>query len=222
MNTLVPLRFGATSVIKRLLLLNSASDIGAGVLALTKDSAGLIISTISDTEATPTVYTQAAGNIETIATLGTYAAPTASKCRFKLVDDTNHPGLYEFQFADARFAVAGSKCLMISITGPAALNLQMAIYCQPLWLPEEFAPLGTYPTATVATDGGNSATAFKTTRTEATNDYWKDVLLRFTSGALIGQTKKVTTYAGATKIITVSGGFTGTPADGVGFVLVNI
>lgn len=64
---------------------------------------------------------RAAGNVETIATLGTYAAPTAGKCRFKQVDATNHPGLYEFQFADARYSVASSKRLVISASGAANL-----------------------------------------------------------------------------------------------------
>lgn len=77
------------------------------------------------------------------------------------------------------------------------------------------------PTGSVATDGGNSATAFKTDRTESTNDYWKDALLLLTSGAMVGQLKKVTAYNGTTKVITVSGGFTATPADGVTFVLIN-
>lgn len=77
------------------------------------------------------------------------------------------------------------------------------------------------PTGVVATDGGNGAAAFKTDRTESTNDYWKDALLLITSGALAGQIKKVSAYNGSTKVITVVGGFTATPADGVAFALVN-
>lgn len=77
------------------------------------------------------------------------------------------------------------------------------------------------PTGSVATDGGNSATSFKTDRTESVNDYWKDALLVLTSGTLNGQVKKVTAYNGTTKIITVAGGFTSTPADGVTFLLIN-
>jgi hypothetical protein len=78
---------------------------------------GLIISTICDNEATPTVYTSAGSTTETIATLGTFAAPTATKCRFKKVDDTNNPGLVEIQIADARFAVAGARRMTITISG---------------------------------------------------------------------------------------------------------
>jgi hypothetical protein len=41
-------------------------------------------------------------------------------------DATNHPGLYEFQFADARFSVANSRKLVISVCG--ATNLLNADY----------------------------------------------------------------------------------------------
>lgn len=92
-----------------------------GVTGLTNSTTGLIISTITDNEATATVYTAAASNIETITTLGTYAAPTASKCRFKEVDATNHPGLYEIQLADARFSVSNASRLVVSVVGAAGL-----------------------------------------------------------------------------------------------------
>ena len=107
------------SVVLRVKLLNSSVTTGAGLAGLTYSSSGLIISTIKIAEATPTVYTAAGSTIETITTLGTYAAPTATKCRFKEIDATNHPGLYEIQFADARFATTDS--LIVSISG--ATNL---------------------------------------------------------------------------------------------------
>lgn len=74
---------------------------------------------------------------------------------------------------------------------------------------------------TVTPDGGNSATAFETDLASTTTDHYKDAWLTITSGALAGQTKKVTAYNGTTKIITVSGGFTGIPADGVTFDIIN-
>ena len=116
-----PITFDANSSIIRVRLLNSSSTTGAGLTGLTSASTGLIISTIADNEASATTYTVAGSTIETIAALGTYAAPTATKCRFKEVDATNHPGLYELQFADARFSVASAKKLYISLLG--ATNL---------------------------------------------------------------------------------------------------
>lgn len=110
---------GATSNILRATLRHSST--GQGLTGLAFSSSGLIISTICDNEATATAYTAAGSTIETITTLGTFAAPTATKCRFKEVDATNHPGLYEFQFSDARFAVANAKTLRVTVTG--ATNL---------------------------------------------------------------------------------------------------
>lgn len=115
---------GQASVVLRVKLLDSSSTTGAGLTGLTSASSGLIISTIADNEATATAYTVAGSTVETITTLGTYAAPTATKCRFKEVDATNHKGVYELQFANARFAVASSKSLLVSVAG--ATNLAQA------------------------------------------------------------------------------------------------
>ncbi len=113
--------FGATSNIVRFTLKDKTT--GQGKKALTGSTSGLIISTIADNEATATVYTQAASHIQTIAVLGTYSAPSASNCRFGEVDATNNPGLYEFQIADARFAVASSRGLTISVNDAEATIL---------------------------------------------------------------------------------------------------
>lgn len=109
--------FGATGNRHRIKILDKSQTDGRGLTGLSFNSAGLIISTIADNEATPKVYTVTAGNVEDIAALGTYAAPTSGKCRFKQVDATNHPGVYELQFEDARLAVAGSQRLLVSISG---------------------------------------------------------------------------------------------------------
>ena len=116
---LLAYELGLTSVRLRVRLTNSST--GAAMTGLTSASSGLIISTIADNEATATVYAQASSNIEGITTLGTFAAPTASKCRFKEVDATNHPGVYEIQIADARFNVSNARSLLISISGVSNL-----------------------------------------------------------------------------------------------------
>jgi hypothetical protein len=76
--------------------------------------------------------------------------------------------------------------------------------------------------STVATDGGNTITTFKTNLTESSNNYWKDCFLTFYTGDLAGQTKKVSAYDGTTKFITVSSAFTATPSDSDKFFLVNL
>lgn len=108
---------GATSNSFRAKIYNSSVSTGAGLTGLTSTSSGLIISTIASNEATATAYTAAGSTIDTITTLGTFAAPSAGHCRFKEVDSTNHPGLYEVQIADARFAVSGAKGLIVTIIG---------------------------------------------------------------------------------------------------------
>lgn len=76
-------------------------------------------------------------------------------------------------------------------------------------------------TGTVTTDAGNSATSFETNLSQTADDHWNKAFLLITSGALLGQIRPITAYNGTTKIVTVSPGFTGTPADGVTFAIVN-
>ncbi len=120
---------GRTSNIIRVFLQDSAQTDGRGKTGLLFSSTGLIISTIADVEAAATNYTAAGSTTETITTLGTYSAPTATKCRFKEVDSTNQPGVYEVHFADARFNITSSRSLgiMITATGIAACPAEIQL-----------------------------------------------------------------------------------------------
>ena len=166
----------------RVKIRNSSVSTGAGLTGLTSASSGLIISTIADNEATATAYTVAGSTIESITTLGTYSAPTATKCRFKEVDSTNHKGIYEIQIADARFAVSSAKSVLISISGAtnaaecdalvpltsvdpydatafgvsrldAAVSSRMATYTQPTGFLAATFPSGTVASTTNITAG---------------------------------------------------------------------
>ncbi len=124
---------GSTSVILRVKIPDSTKTDGSGLTGLTFASSGLIISTIADVEAAKTVYTQAASTTEDITTLGTYAAPTATKCRFKEVDATNHPGVYEIHLADPRYAVTNARSLIVSISGATnAAQVDAEIQLEPV------------------------------------------------------------------------------------------
>lgn len=112
---LISYKRGQGSIVLRVKIRNSSVSTGAGLTGLTSGSSGLRIATIADNEATATAYTGA--NLETVTTLGTFAAPTSGKARFREVDSTNHPGIYEIQVADARFAVSAAKSVLISISG---------------------------------------------------------------------------------------------------------
>jgi hypothetical protein len=114
---LIGYKRGQGSIVLRVKILNSSVATGAGLTGLSSASSGLIISTIADNEATATAYTVAASNVETVTTLGTFAAPTAGKCRFREVDATNHKGVYEIQLADARYNVSNAKSLLVSVLG---------------------------------------------------------------------------------------------------------
>lgn len=112
--------FDANSNIIRAKIIDTTDN--QGLTGLAHDTASLRISTIANNEETAVSYTSAGSTIETVTTIGTYSAPTATKVRFRVVDATNHPGLYEFQLADARFSVADAKSLILSASGAA--NMQ--------------------------------------------------------------------------------------------------
>lgn len=64
----------------------------------------------------------------------------------------------------------------------------------------------------VLTDAGNTATTFKTDRSEATTDWCKGRFVRFIT-SVAEEVKKITAFNGTTKFITVESAFSGTPAD---------
>jgi hypothetical protein len=120
---LISYQNGQTSVILRVKLRQDTTGAkpGDGITGLSNTSTGLIVATITDVEATTTAYTSSGSTIQTISTLGTYSAPSAGDCRFGQVDSTNHPGVYEIQLANARYAVSGAKSLLVSITGVSGM-----------------------------------------------------------------------------------------------------
>lgn len=120
---LIDYHLGQGSIVLRVKLRQDTTGAspGKGFTGATSSSTGLKVSTIADNEGTATTYTSAGSTIETIATLGTFVTPTATKCRIKEVDATNHPGVVELQIDNARYAVSSAKSLMVSITGISGL-----------------------------------------------------------------------------------------------------
>jgi hypothetical protein len=122
---------GSTSVILHAFIERSDVTTGEGKAGLAYNTSGLNISVIRPGESTATTYTSGSSNVETISTLGTYAAPTSGKCRFKEVDSTNCPGLYEIHLADALFDDTGSlhglKVVIHGVTNvsPAEIDIQL-------------------------------------------------------------------------------------------------
>lgn len=120
---------GVASVVIRFKFLDTSSATGAGLTGKDHTSAGLRLALIADNEATSTVYTSAGSTVESLTTLGTFAAPTSGKVRFKEVDAVNHPGIYEVQAADARWAVSGARSVILTgqITGGAQQDSEVQL-----------------------------------------------------------------------------------------------
>lgn len=81
--------------------------------------------------------------------------------------------------------------------------------------------LGNWVEGQVVTDAGNNALTFKTNLASTTTDAFKDCLIRFETGALAGQVKKISAYNGTTKFVTVLTAFTAAPANTDQFSLEN-
>ena len=80
-----------------------------------------------------------------------------------------------------------------------------------------------WETGTVQTDAANSTISFKTDLASTTDGYCNGSFVKFTSGALINQTKKIATpgYGGTSKLLQVTSGFTEIPTAGDTFIIIN-
>jgi len=92
---------GSTSNLFVVFLPDSSSTTGAGKTGLTNASAGLVVSIRRELASAVTSYSSS--NVLSITTLGTWVDPGTGKVRFKEIDSTNQPGLYELQFVDSLF-----------------------------------------------------------------------------------------------------------------------
>lgn len=113
-----PRKRGSTSNMLRVFIQDNTATDGTGLTGLVFNSTNLQIAVIREFSASPTIYTGA--NIEDISTIGTFQAPSvSSKCRFKAVDGTNMPGVYEVHFHDDAGHFGA---------GDASKNLQMYVF----------------------------------------------------------------------------------------------
>lgn len=224
---------GVVSVILRVKILDSTSSVGAGLTGLTFSSTGLIISTIADNEASATAYTAAGSTIETISTLGTFAAPTATKCRFKEVDATNHKGLYEIQIADARWAVSNARSVIVSVQGASnavqvdaevqlsAIDVNDATAAGISRLDQAMSAANPVSSGGIARSAFTTDTGLQCLRSNTAQsgsvstiqyDAGASAMLNFsvgcwvyiTSGTGVGQVRMVQSYANATRTATIS------------------
>jgi hypothetical protein len=73
----------------------------------------------------------------------------------------------------------------------------------------------------VVADAGNAANFFVTNLTSAVSDYCVGSFLKFTSGTLINQTRRISSYSGTNFSIGVSSAFTTTPTAADTFIIIN-
>jgi len=73
----------------------------------------------------------------------------------------------------------------------------------------------------VVDDVANAANFFETNLTSAVSDYCVGSFLKFTSGTLINQTRRISAYNGTGFTITVSSAFTAEPTAADTFIIIN-
>jgi len=116
---MIALPWGIESYCLQIQVLDSSKATGEGKTGIAYNSEGLIVATLADNESAPVVYDAASSKIEAIAAIGTYVAPTSSKCRFGEISSTYMPGAYQIQLPNARLAVAGARELIVKAFGAA-------------------------------------------------------------------------------------------------------
>jgi hypothetical protein len=83
------------------------------------------------------------------------------------------------------------------------------------------ASMGNLETGLVVADGLNSIISFKTDLASAVDSYCIGSFVKFTSGNVINQVKKISGYGGTSKLMLVTSGFTAIPDTGASFVIIN-
>lgn len=79
-----------------------------------------------------------------------------------------------------------------------------------------------YATGLVVADGANATNSFKTNLASGVDDFYaKGQWIRFTTGTLAGQIGRPQSYNGTTKFLNFSAGFSGVPAAGDIFEILN-
>jgi hypothetical protein len=192
----------STSRMAVVFLPDSASTTGAGKTALTNASAGLNVSVRREKSSAVTTYSGA--NILGITTLGTWADPGAGKVRFKEIDATNQPGMYELQFVDSLVDASDTSRYisgMIQATGIAPTPFELALDATDA----QNAASGGMTNLDAAVSSRSSHTA-----AQAATSVWTDLLASsdFSTAASIGKLLKDDIDATISSRSTYAGGDT--------------
>jgi hypothetical protein len=157
------------------------------------------------------------------------------------IDATNAPGLYRVDWPDAAFAAGVSRVQLVvngAAVDPAVLEVELApwltLITGAMVLADATAisgdttaadrleaTLDAMPSGAVVDDDDPdpTTTLFETNLAEATNDHYNGAFVVFTSGVLLGQSRKISDYDGTTKVLTVAAAFTDAPAAADTFII---
>lgn len=108
---------------------------GLPITGLAYNSTGMQISLMRVGLAAAVTFTAAGGTIENITTIGTFAAPTSGKIRFKEIDATNLPGLYEVHIATGNIptSLPGANIvdrMTMGFINPTLIGTGECVYCE--------------------------------------------------------------------------------------------
>ena len=225
---------GTTNKIYQIFIRNSST--GGGLTGLVFNSTGLVATYHKDTQS-------GAGTPITLATMtiGTYASGG-----FVEVDSTLMPGVYQFCPPTGALS-SGTSCLIILRGGtngtatmvdcPLEIDIT-AIDLQTTPMPANVTQIAGSTTAATnlstgaievisgtAITGTLTNTAFSCSGNAASSidNTWVGRQVILTSGTYIHSNGKITAYNGTTKVITMSGGLSGTssaPSNGDTFIIV--
>jgi len=206
MSSSIGIHRGETSIIRAILILDSASEVGAGKTGLAYSTGSLV-----GYYWYPGISAAASLTLEDITTLGTYQAPTSNAhLRIKEISSANMPGLYELHFHnDWSSIVNGRKQIVIMLKGASGM-VQTTLRI------ELIQPTGIVEIAIEDTDFEPTTTAFEVVGiTDATANAYKDCWIKFLTGNNTGEVKKVS----ASSVVTTNVKLTvdtmqAAPADG--------
>jgi hypothetical protein len=184
---------------------------------VTADTAGLVMNDLQDAGRLDAIIDTIAAdvvNIDGAAMRGTDSAALASVC--------TETRLAELDAANLPTDVAGvqSDTDDIQTRLPAALvggridANASAISGSAATADRIEAWMNAFLTGTVEEGGGPTTTVFQTDAAEATDDHFKNSIIVFTGGALLGQARRISNYTGATGTVTVDPALTEAPTAG--------
>jgi len=140
-----------------------------------------------------------------------------------LTEDSVIKGLYEVSESRVAWNDGRYKVFIYIQSGASPAPVDDALFDQmDFWiLGDQIVNVVPWESGTVQADAANSIISFKTGLSSTTDSYCVGSFVKFTSGTLINQTRKISGYGGTSKLIQVTSGFTEIPAVGDTFIIIN-